>query len=233
MRRCRRPDCRSPRPRRRRRRRAEQRRSRRVGERRWRRRSGCVPADLPAGLAGALGVEVGDGRDLPAASVGTCARNIEPNLPAPIRPTRDRPAGGRPFLGQARRFTTAPRGGHQLDQAVVGEGLDGGEVAMSDPLGPLEAADVVVDPAQREVDDHPPEGADVRRAGVHEAAVEHEHAAGGADGRHDAAPLGEAGDRGPVERPQRVGGGGEVVAGFVDALAVAAGDEQQRARWRR
>ena len=85
---------------------------------------------------------------------GTWARNIEPNLPAPISPTRTGwPAAAR-SVASVWRFT---RGRHQLGEAVVGQGLDGGEVAVGDPLGPLEPADVVVDPAQRQVDDHPAE----------------------------------------------------------------------------
>ena len=42
------------------------------------------------------------------------------------------------------------RRGDQLGQAVVGERLDGGEVAVRDPLRPLELADVVADLAERQ-----------------------------------------------------------------------------------
>ena len=47
-----------------------------------------APADGAAGGARPLRRQIGDGGTVKPGLVGTCDRNMEPNLPAPIRPTR-------------------------------------------------------------------------------------------------------------------------------------------------
>src|SRR3546814_8420035 len=77
----------------------------------------------------------------------------------------------------------------------------------------LETPDVVVHVAEAQVDDGAAPGTDVRRAGVHQVAVEQEHRPGRARRRHDAALLSQPRHRLAVQRPQRIGGGREVVTG--------------------
>ena len=74
--------------------------------------------------------------------------------------------------------------GDQLGQAVVGQGRDGREVPVGDPLGALELADVVGHLAEREIDDGAAPGPDIGRAGVHQVAVEHQDRGGRAGGAH-------------------------------------------------
>src|SRR5262249_26722801 len=85
------------------------------------------------------------------------ARNIEPNLPAPMRPTRTssprsaRAASFAPrFTALLRRLAAAPR---VVDEAVVGQHLERREVAVGDPGQALEAADGVVAAIEGEIED--------------------------------------------------------------------------------
>src|SRR5690606_12848183 len=93
------------------------------------------------------------------------ARYMVPNLPAPISPTRSgRPADSRSssslcrFIGDA-SFSRSPcerqvRDLHRrIQQAVVPERLDRGEIAMRYVVRPLEATDVIGDGAQAQVHD--------------------------------------------------------------------------------
>ena len=85
----------------------------RVAERRrGRTHPACQPAVLELSLR-ARDVEVGDADDVHArASSRACARNMVPNLPAPIRPTvTGRPAAFR-SSSRAWRFTGDPSGDH-------------------------------------------------------------------------------------------------------------------------
>ncbi len=54
------------------------------------------------------------------------------------------------------------RAGH-FEQAVVGKALDWREVAVRNPRRSLEAANVVINVAQAEIDNGAPEGRDVAR----------------------------------------------------------------------
>src|SRR5262249_2786322 len=156
-----------------------------------------------------------------------CARNIEPNLPAPMRPTRT----GLPASARARsfaaRFTLLLRGGALRvgNEAVVGQHLDRGEVPIGDPGRALEAANRVVAAIQGEINDPARPRRQVRARGVDEIAVEEQHRARRTLGRDDAALLDETGDGGVVDRPERVARGGDVVPGLETAAAVAPRDE--------
>src|SRR5438105_1625774 len=103
---------------------------------------------------------------------GTCAQYIAPNLPAPISPRRSgRPCAARSqsfvyrfmnasglagerWLQRRRGGVVLPRQGHVvvLEQTVVGQALNGGEVPVRNILRPLEAPDVVRYRTQAQVD---------------------------------------------------------------------------------
>src|SRR5664280_1699171 len=132
-------------------------------------------------------------------------------------------------------FRSHPVRAGVFQQRVVVGRFDRREVAVRDPFRPRELGDVVGDRAQRQVDDLARVGRDVGRRGVHQIAVEHQHRAGLAGGRHDADPVGAGGFRGEprhrllVERPQRIRCGELVVAGGEYALLVTFRNQQQRA----
>src|SRR5215471_2308334 len=157
--------------------------------------------------------------------VGTWFRNIEPNLPAPISPTRTgllvaaRCCSRRwRFIALFRRYPNPALPGKRgrvregavgagvLQQRVVGHRLDRREVTVRDPFGPGRLADVIRDSAQRQVDDAARVRRDVRCRAVHEVPMEHQYRAGLAGRRDDTALVDEPSDGLLVERPQRVGG---------------------------
>ena len=182
MARCRRRGCRSPRPRP---------RSSRLQQRPRRRRGSAVrrdPRRHPSRPAGRL---PGRGRDRDRRSprprgpgvVGTWDRNIEPNLPAPIRPTRTGLPGSRraasscvrgSFRATRPRHLRGRRRGLQVSASSAPARSARSRGGRS--LGPGRLADVVRDRAQRQVDDLARIGRDVGRRGVDEIAVEHQHA---------------------------------------------------------
>src|SRR6266851_6451160 len=110
---------------------------------------------------------------------GAWARNIEPNLPAPINPTRT----GRPASARARSFACRfiallrrrPALTRITQQAIVIEHLDRREITIGDPARPLEAADGVVAAIEREIDDPTRPRRQIRSRGMHEIAVKQQH----------------------------------------------------------
>src|SRR5471032_1543312 len=92
--------------------------------------------------------------------VGTWHNSIEPNFPAPIKPTRT----GLPVAARScsrrwrlieflRSFGGGLIGARVVDQRIVGDRRDRREVAMRDPVGPRRLADMVRDRAQGQIDD--------------------------------------------------------------------------------
>src|SRR5260221_2047474 len=116
-----------------------------------------------------------------------------------------------------------------LEQAIVGQDLDRGEVAVRDVTRALEAPDVVRDRAQRQIDADAVPRREVRGRGVHQAAVEQDHRSRRALRRDDAAALDQLADAVVVDHPERIAGGRRVVLRVEHAELVAAGDEHQRA----
>src|SRR5688572_18637970 len=98
-----------------------------------------------------------------------------------------------------------------LEQAIVGQALDGREVAVRDVAGALEAADVVRHRAEREINAHAIPRRKVGGRGVHQAAVEQDHRAGRTLGRDDAAVRHQLGDGVVRDHPERIAGGAGVV----------------------
>src|SRR5256885_2902854 len=80
------------------------------------------------------------------------------------------------------RCAVLPREGHvvRLQQAIVGKTRDRREVAVRDVARALEATDVVRHGAEREVDGRAVPRRQVGRGGMHQAAMEEDHGAGGA-----------------------------------------------------
>jgi hypothetical protein len=83
--------------------------------------------------------------------------------------------------------------------------------------------------AQRQVHDPARIGRDVRRRAVHQIAVEHQHRAGLAGRRDDAALQRQPGDGFLVERPQRIGRRRDIVFGRQGPVLMALRDQHQRA----
>ena len=104
-----------------------------------------------------------------------------------------------PGMTVARLLRRLPRRTGEPQQRVVGDRLDRREVAMRDVVRPRRGADVVRDRVQRQIDDLARIGRDVAARPMHQIAVEHQHAAGLAGRRDDAALLDEAGS--PSPRP--------------------------------
>ncbi len=100
---------------------------------------------------------------------------------------------------------------------------------MCDPLGSRRLADVVGARVQGQVHDAARVGRDVAGRAVHEVAVEHQHAAGLAGGRDDAALLHQPLDRVIVECPERIGGRLLVVAGLQVAVLLRTRHQHQGA----
>jgi len=107
--------------------------------------------------------------------------------------------------------------------------FDRRKVAVGNPLGPRRLPDVVRDRAQGQIDDAARVGRDVGGRGVHQIAVEHQHRAGFADRRYDAALIDEPGHRVVVEGPQRIGCCRLVVARRQHTVLVASRHQHQRA----
>ena len=117
----------------------------------------------------------------------------------------------------------------QTHQRIVIHGLDRREIAMGDVFRPRRGADVVRDRVQRQIDDLARIGRDVAGRAVHQIAVEHQHAAGLAGGRDDAAFLHQPRHGFLVQRPQRIGGGLEIVRGLEVAGVLALRHQHQGA----
>ncbi len=117
----------------------------------------------------------------------------------------------------------------EFRQRVVGDRRDRGEIAVRDPFLAGEPGDVVGDRAKRQVDNGARIRRDVRRAGMHQVAMEHHHRARLAGGGDDTAFIHQLRHRLVVQRPERVGGGFQIVAGVERAVLVAFRDEHQRA----
>src|SRR5271166_1778376 len=146
---------------------------------------------------------------------GTWARYMAPNLPAPIRPTISglpcaarwqsfayRPtappaASGRQFGTQCgRRGAVAPRQRHVViaQQAVVGQAVERGEIAVRDVFRAFEAPDVVRHRAQAQVHADTVPWREIRRRGVYQAGVKQDHRPGRSLGSDDASLRHKLGD---------------------------------------
>src|ERR1700722_4085670 len=112
---------------------------------------------------------------------GTCDRNIEPNLPAPISATRTGFPAARRALSRRCRFMAdealfrclalRPR---EPEQGIIRHGLDRREIAVSDVFGPRRGADVVRDRVQCQIDDLARIGRDVAGRAVPQIAMENQ-----------------------------------------------------------
>src|ERR1700730_15138717 len=163
---------------------------------------------------------------------GAWARNIEPNLPAPMRPMRT----GFPASARARsfavRFTAVSLSDRLtlpgvLHETVVGQHVDRREVAIGDPGGALEAANGVVAAIEREIDDPARPRRKIGARGMHEIAVEQQRRVLRALGGDDASLLHQPGDGVVVDGPERVARRRHVVPRLEPAFAVASRDEHQ------
>src|ERR1700722_4840650 len=161
------------------------------------------------------------------------ARNMAPNFPAPISPTRNGlPAAARScssawrFIALLGRAAFAPR---VIGEAVVAEHGNRRKVVVGDPARALEAADGVVAAVEREIENPARPRRQIRARGVDQIAVEQQDRARRPLGRDDAALGHQARNGLVVAGPERIAGGGDVVAGREPAQAVAFGDEHQRA----
>src|SRR5262249_9175963 len=141
--------------------------------------------------------------------VGTCARNMEPNLPAPIRTTRTGlPASTRAarrearFIRLLRRYANTPG---LLDKYVIPEGPDWSKVPMRDVFGARGRADVVRDGIQCQIHNLSRIGRDIARRAMYQIAMEHQHSARFARRSDDAAILNEPRYSLIVQRPKRIG----------------------------
>src|SRR5215203_856010 len=74
-----------------------------------------------------------------------------------------------------RLFGRDPVGARIFDERVVRDRHDRREIAVGDPFGPRKFGDVVGDRAQREIDDLAWIRRNIRRRGVHQVSVEHQH----------------------------------------------------------
>ena len=192
-----------------------------------------VPADGLAGKLGALRIEIGDDRDLEPLYRRHLRQKHRAEFAGADQPGAHRLAGldarGEEGL-QVHVYSAATRcAARILQQRVVGDRHDRREIAVRDPFGAGEFGDVVGAGAQRQIDDLARIGRDVRRRGMHQIAVEHQHRAGLAGRRDDAALRREPRHGVVVERPQRIGRGRGVVAGRQHALFMALRDHHQRA----
>ena len=156
---------------------------------------------------------------------GTWARNIDPNLPAPIRPTRTgRPAARRSTASRC-RFIGAATSSVRQSSANASIGVKSRWAIHSARLN--WRMWLSTRHSERYTITRP-NGLMFGGLACTRQPWKISIEPGGPDRGHDAAPLGQLGDRRPIQRPQRIGGGGQVVPRLVHALAVAAGDEQQR-----
>jgi len=118
-------------------------------------RSAALPSHVRQALRAPIGIEIAMTETSSPAIVGTWFRNIEPNLPAPIRPTRTGFPEAARCLQQAMkvhglfRRHLAYRGAGVIQQRVVGDRLDRREVAMRDPFRAGRRSDVFRGPRTR------------------------------------------------------------------------------------
>src|SRR5882672_2779568 len=182
--------------------------------------------------------------------LGTCARYMAPNFPAPTNPTRN----GLPCASSSRslayRFMARfpePLGRERLErffrcavlpwqlhvvilqQAIIRQALDRREVAMCDLLGSLETPDVVGNRAQAQIDVDAIPGRQVAVRRMHQAGVEQDHRPCRAFRRYDAAAFDQFADGVVIDGPERVTGGRRVMLRVEHAEFVASWNEHQRA----
>src|ERR1700683_904038 len=135
-------------------------------------------------------------------------RNMVPNLPAPISPTRNGLAASARSCSRRWRFI-ALLGRAALAPRVIGEAavVEHGywrEVVIGDPGGALETADGVVATVEREIENPTRPRRQIRARGVDQIAVEQQDRAGRALGGDDAALGHQARNGLVVAGPERI-----------------------------
>ena len=99
------------------------------------------------------------------------------------------------------RFLLLGGGVCDCEQAVVVKVLQGRKIAVRNPLGPLEAANMIIDVAEAEIDDRPVIRRHIGGAAVHQITVEQYGGSGLTLRCDDASLVDQSSDRLVIDRP--------------------------------